>query len=146
MTVVPTTTVYARKEVILSAGAFGTPQILQLSGIGDRAELASKSITTHVDNPSVGKNLSDHVLLPQNWLVQGTESLDDLLRDPAELAVALAQWQNNKTGLLANGIANQLGFLRLPSNASIFRTTPDPASGPTASHWEIVFAVSFLTF
>ncbi|RXW19853.1 hypothetical protein EST38_g5995 [Candolleomyces aberdarensis] len=134
----PTTNVFARKEVILSAGAFGTPQILQLSGIGDRAELTTKSITTIVNNPSVGKNMSDHVLLPNNWRVQGTESLDNLLRDPVAFGAALDQWQTSKTGVLSNGVTNHLGFFRLPNNSPIFATTPDPASGPTASHWEMI--------
>ncbi|RXW12904.1 hypothetical protein EST38_g12951 [Candolleomyces aberdarensis] len=133
----PTTNVFARKEVILSAGSFGTPQILQLSGIGDRTELTSKSITTIVNNPSVGKNMSDHALLPNNYLVRG-ESLDNLLRDPVAFGIALDQWQASKTGPLANGISNHLGFFRLPNNSSIFATTPDPASGPTASHWEML--------
>ncbi len=51
--------VKASREVILSAGAFNTPQLLMLSGIGDRAELAQHGIATKVDLPGVGKNLQD---------------------------------------------------------------------------------------
>jgi choline dehydrogenase len=54
-------TVKARREVILSAGAVNSPQILMLSGIGDGAELQAKGITSTVHNPAVGKNLQDHL-------------------------------------------------------------------------------------
>jgi choline dehydrogenase len=49
------------KEVILSAGAFQTPQILMLSGIGNKVELAKKGIDCIQELPGVGQNLTDHV-------------------------------------------------------------------------------------
>ena len=52
--------VRARAEVILSAGSFGSPQILQLSGIGDPDHLSGIGIETRVALPGVGRNLSDH--------------------------------------------------------------------------------------
>jgi choline dehydrogenase len=48
--------VRARKEVIVSAGSVNTPQLLMLSGIGDRRELSAAGIKTIVHLPSVGKN------------------------------------------------------------------------------------------
>ena len=53
--------VFAHKEIILSAGAFASPQILMLSGIGDAEELKSKGIPLKKHLPGVGKNLQDHV-------------------------------------------------------------------------------------
>jgi choline dehydrogenase-like flavoprotein len=50
---------YASREVILAGGAFNTPQLLMLSGIGGRDELARHGITTRVDLPGVGRNLQD---------------------------------------------------------------------------------------
>ncbi len=51
----------SRKEVILSAGAFQSPQLLLLSGIGDAEELRSKGIDSKINLPGVGKNLQDHL-------------------------------------------------------------------------------------
>ena len=51
----------ARKEIVLSAGAINSPQIMMLSGIGAGAELQSHGISTIVDLPGVGKNLQDHL-------------------------------------------------------------------------------------
>ena len=55
------TTVHARAEVILSAGAIGSPQILMLSGIGAGDELSGHGIEVANDRPGVGKNLQDHL-------------------------------------------------------------------------------------
>ena len=52
-------TIRARKEVILAGGAFNTPQLLMLSGIGPREDLEAKNITVRVDLPGVGRNLQD---------------------------------------------------------------------------------------
>ncbi len=57
-----TITVTANKEVILSAGAIGSPHILMLSGIGDKAHLKEVGITPKKHVPGVGKNLQDHLL------------------------------------------------------------------------------------
>jgi len=54
-------TVTARDEVLLSGGVINSPQLLMLSGVGAPAELAAHGIETHVNLPSVGKNLQDHV-------------------------------------------------------------------------------------
>lgn len=55
--------VYADKEVILSAGAFGSPQLLLLSGIGPEEELTSHGIKLRHKLPGVGQNLQDHLIL-----------------------------------------------------------------------------------
>jgi choline dehydrogenase len=56
-------TVRATKEVIVAAGSVHTPQILQLSGIGDAARLQSLGIESVSDLPGVGQNLQDHLVL-----------------------------------------------------------------------------------
>jgi choline dehydrogenase len=54
------TNVTASKEVILSSGSLNTPRILLHSGIGDQGDLEPLGIPVLLNNPSVGKNLSDH--------------------------------------------------------------------------------------
>jgi choline dehydrogenase len=56
----------ANKEIILSAGAFQSPQILMLSGIGDKDYLKEHQIETKIDLPGVGQNLSDHIFVNMN--------------------------------------------------------------------------------
>lgn len=56
--------VSATKEVILSAGAINSPQILMLSGIGPKEDLEAHGIDVVVDNPAVGQNLYDHLWVP----------------------------------------------------------------------------------
>ena len=57
----PDKTIYANNEVILSAGSISSPQILQLSGIGDAKQLQKLGIDVVHNNPAVGKNLQDHL-------------------------------------------------------------------------------------
>ena len=56
-----TNAVFAAKEIILSAGAVGSPQLLLLSGIGPKAELEAVGVECRVDSPHVGKHLKDHL-------------------------------------------------------------------------------------
>jgi choline dehydrogenase-like flavoprotein len=144
----PLNRVHATKEIILSAGAVGTPIILLLSGIGDHTDLEALSIQSTVHNPSVGRNLTDHVLLSNVYAVNSNQTYDPIFRDSAVRDKLIAQWIATKNGPLAGGVTNHIGWLRLPRNASIFRTVKDPSAGPRSSHWEIIFLVrsSFFLF
>ncbi len=63
----------AKKEVILAAGAFASPQLLMLSGIGDADELKQHGIACVQELPGVGKNLQDHLFVPISALSQQQE-------------------------------------------------------------------------
>lgn len=128
----------------MSAGSFGTPLLLQQSGIGDTADLSPLGISTVVSNPSVGKNMSDHTLLVNTFEVNTTGSFDTIFASGDLLNQYIGQWQSSKTGPLVDSLSNHLGWLRLPASASIFKTTPDPAAGPKSSHYEILFSVGII--
>jgi choline dehydrogenase len=72
-----TRTIRAAKEVILSAGAIGSPHILQCSGIGPAALLDAHGVTPRVDLPGVGRNLQDHLQIRSAYrLKDGTVTLN----------------------------------------------------------------------
>ena len=69
-------TATADLETVLCAGAIGSPQILQLSGIGPAALLAEHGITPLVDAPGVGENLQDHLQLRMVYKIKGAKTLN----------------------------------------------------------------------
>ena len=71
--------VRARREVLLCAGAIGSPQLLQLSGIGPAALLARNNIEVQLDLPGVGENLQDHLQIRTVFKVQGAGTLNTLV-------------------------------------------------------------------
>ena len=75
--------IHARREVILSGGAFGSPQLLMLSGIGDSSELQKFGIPVVHHLPGVGKNLQDHLDYVQAWRVPN---------DTASFGISVAAW------------------------------------------------------
>ncbi|CCM00565.1 uncharacterized protein FIBRA_02599 [Fibroporia radiculosa] len=74
---------YAHREVIVSAGALKTPQILELSGIGRKDVLESIGVPVKVELPGVGENAQDHVSMGVTWELRDGKSSDtiDLLRN-----------------------------------------------------------------
>jgi choline dehydrogenase len=69
-------TARTRGEVILAAGAIGSPAILERSGIGEAAHLSALGIETRIDRPEVGANLQDHLQLRCAWKVSGVATLN----------------------------------------------------------------------
>lgn len=70
----------ARREVILSAGAINSPQILQLSGIGDPVHLQSMGIEPVLANPHVGRNLSDHYTTRVSYRLKNIHSINQFAK------------------------------------------------------------------
>lgn len=68
----------ARQETLLTAGAIGSPQILQLSGIGPAALLREHGIEVKLDAPGVGENLQDHLQLRMIFQIQGAKTLNTM--------------------------------------------------------------------
>jgi len=86
------------KEIILSAGAFNTPALLQLSGIGDPEHLSSLGIKTRVAHPDVGKNLQDHALFLTHYSVNTTDTSDPIFRGESIAANPHDVWFKNHSG------------------------------------------------
>ncbi len=70
----------ARREVILSAGAVQSPQLLELSGIGDGARLNALGIPVRHHCADVGENLQDHYISRLTWHLKNTQSLNQMVR------------------------------------------------------------------
>ncbi|CAA7257392.1 unnamed protein product [Cyclocybe aegerita] len=107
----PLKRVTATKEVLLCAGAIGSPHILLNSGIGDAKALKSIGVRSIVNLPDVGRHLGDHVATANPWIVNGNQTFETL-KEPDESAEFLQQWKQNGTGPFVNTIVSHLGFFR----------------------------------
>ena len=96
----------AEREVVLCAGAYNTPQLLMLSGIGPAAHLREHGLDVRLDQPAVGANLSDHA---NAGLIVRTET-ETLMTAESEANVALLQTYGR--GPLTSNIAEAGGFWR----------------------------------
>ena len=95
----PNKTIYANHEVILSAGAISSPQILQLSGIGDEKHLTKLGVNVVHNNPAVGKNLQDHLQVRMVFKTN-TRTLNDELNTWWKKALIGLQYALFRTGPL----------------------------------------------
>jgi choline dehydrogenase len=100
----------AEREVVLSAGAMNTPQILMLSGIGPADHLAEHGITAHIDNANVGAHLMDHPLVVLNYETTAKGTLAE-----AESPLQLANFFVRRRGLLTSNVAEAGGFFHTRS-------------------------------
>ena len=99
----------ARREVILAGGAINSPQLLQLSGVGDGARLSALGIAPLVDAPMVGQNLQDHLAVSYFYKTS-VSTLNDELRPLAGKIRAGLRYLLTRGGPLA-GSVNQAGGL-----------------------------------
>ncbi|KAK4183563.1 putative GMC oxidoreductase [Podospora australis] len=113
----PQTTVSARKEVILAAGAVHSPQILQVSGIGPRSVLTAAKITTVVDLPGVGQNFQDHPIAQGSFQFGRfpVKPSADEARSNRTFATWSSQvWAANRTGPNSIATGNAAAWLSFP--------------------------------
>ena len=100
-------TARAGAEVILAAGAIGTPQLLMLSGIGPADHLREVGIYVLADMPAVGANLMDHPAVPVLWSTPRVKGLWESTRNRD-----FARWRMTHKGPLTSNIAEAGGFAR----------------------------------
>jgi choline dehydrogenase-like flavoprotein len=118
---------HARREVLVCAGAYNSPQLLMLSGVGPAAHLRDHGIEVLRDRPSVGENLSDHAASELLWMAGEPDSRASRRRWRSAKLLLTA-----RAGAFASGLAEAGGFARV---------APDAPSPDVQFH---VVAVQFL--
>jgi choline dehydrogenase len=103
---------HAGREVVLAAGAFNSPQLLLLSGVGPAVELEALGIACRQDLPGMGKNLQDHQSVGAVFAASGPLTFDAQLRLD-RLMLSLLRWQIFGTGPVAGLPVAAQGFLRI---------------------------------
>jgi choline dehydrogenase len=109
--------VHADREVVMSAGAFGTPQILMLSGIGPEAHLKAHGIEVQLDCPGIGENYHDHLAADIQVETDQPVSLNRHLQ-PHLMVWAGLQWFGWRGGIAAINQCHVGAFLRTDPNVS----------------------------
>ena len=121
-------TVSATREVILSAGALQTPQLLMCSGIGPKAHLLEHGIVPLFDAPDVGANLHDHI----DYIINRRHASKDLiglsLGGGIRLISEIRRYRRERRGMVTSNFAEVGGFVR---------TTPDLALPDVQFHFVI---------
>ena len=105
--------VHARREVILSAGAFGSPQLLLLSGIGPAKELQAHGIPVLHELPGVGENLQDHIDQVQSYICDSdSDTFGVSARGSVKMLKGAYEWHKQRTGVISSSIAEAGAFVR----------------------------------
>ncbi|KAH9204000.1 hypothetical protein DL95DRAFT_529426 [Leptodontidium sp. 2 PMI_412] len=109
------TKVSAKREVVLAAGAFGSPILLQRSGVGPKDLLRSAGIDVKLDLPGVGQNLQDHsaTILQYNYTTNLEPNTLTANISPTFKAEVEEEYFNNQTGPMTVGYGNSAVFLPL---------------------------------
>jgi len=120
----------ARREVILAGGAFNSPQLLMLSGIGPAVQLKAQGIAVIADSPGVGANLQDHPIALGIWAASGPFTFDRKLRLD-RLALGILKWRLTGKGFPTGSPLSVQAFIR---------------SDPAEERPDIQFQVSHTSF
>ncbi|OAF17927.1 GMC family oxidoreductase [Bradyrhizobium neotropicale] len=102
----------ARREVILAAGAFQSPQLLMLSGVGDAAALGKHGIESRHHVPGVGQNLQDHPDFIFGYMSDNPNFAGLSLKGMPRLVRAILQYRRERRGPLTSNFAECGGFLK----------------------------------
>lgn len=118
--------VRARGEVILSAGAFQSPQLLMLSGVGPAAHLSESGVDIVAASPEVGQNLQDHLDWTALYKSASPETIGLNFTLLKKILPAISAYRKRGEGMLTSNIAESGGFLK---------TTPDEAEPDVQLHF-----------
>jgi len=124
---------HCRQEVVLSAGALGSPHILQHSGIGDAEHLKSLGIKPIIDLPEVGRNLQDHLFAHLKFRMKTSSgSLNKLLNSKPKMGLEFIKWMLTGRGALNTTSAQIVGFFK--SSGVLDRSDLQLAMRPFSFH------------
>lgn len=111
-----TRTLRARREIILAAGAFGTPLILMRSGVGDGERLREHGIAVTRHLPGVGRNLQDHPDFAFSYRSASLDTVGYSVKGAGRLMAASKQYKRERRGTITTNFAEAGGFLRTKRN------------------------------
>ncbi len=104
--------VMARHEVIVASGAFGSPQLLQLSGIGRSEDITPHGIEMQHALPGVGQNLQDHLDFIQGFKSKDTDNFGIGAAGTFNLIKHIARWAKDGSGMISTPFAEGAGFFK----------------------------------
>jgi len=108
----------ARRELILSAGAYGSPQLLMLSGIGRGAELQTLGIPIVQELAGVGQNLQDHINATLIWRTHRTDATFGLSASGIwRIVDGIFEWRRQRTGVITSNVGEAGAFFRLRNDS-----------------------------
>ena len=108
--------VTAKREVILCGGAFNSPQLLQLSGVGRAEDIEPHGITLVHELPGVGQNLQDHLDFTLAYKSKDRDNFGISLPGSVSLLKHMADWRKSGTGMLSTPFAEGAAFLKTESH------------------------------
>ncbi len=111
--------VRAHREFILSAGAFGSPQLLMLSGVGRGADLQALGIPIVHDLAGVGQNLQDHITATLIWRTHRSDATFGLSAAGIwNIVRGIFEWRRQRTGVITSNVGESGAFFRLGSDSA----------------------------
>ena len=109
----------AKKEVILSGGAFVSPHLLQLSGVGPGKDLKTRGIDVVHDLPGVGRNLQDHIDYVHVYKTRSRDVFGVSPGGTMQLIKAMFEFKNHRRGMMTSNFAETGGFWKTDPNLPI---------------------------
>ncbi len=103
---------HAQREVIVCGGAFNSPQLLMLSGIGPGAHLQQQGVHVVHDLPGVGENLQDHIDIVHSFRAPKSDTFGLSVGFMPRIIAAMAEWRRKRSGLITSPYAEAGAFFR----------------------------------
>jgi choline dehydrogenase-like flavoprotein len=109
----------AKRAVVMAGGAFQTPQLLMLSGIGPAEHLKEMGIAVKVDRAAVGEGLQDHIDYVAAFETRGSFFLGHSLAGTLKGMASMVQWLTTRRGVMTSPFAEAGGFIATDPNSSV---------------------------